>query len=310
VKLAVTGASGFLGSVLTPHLAAGEHEVVALTRTLPRYEDDAPAGVEWVQGDLGSPHDAAECIAGADAVVHLAWTNTPLTSNAHLPSDANANMLPTLTLLEAIREAGTCPHIVFASSGGTVYGPSRDTRPFREADPCHPQSSYAIQKLAVEHYLRMASEHGWLTATTLRMGNPYGILLPPERMQGFIGTAMAQLRAGSAIRIFGNPENVRDYLHVDDMCRAFELALVPRDRFDVFNIGSGTGHSVTDVIRLIEELEGRQLQVRIEHPSAADELPAWVVLDSGKAREKLGWEPGITMREGLDRLLASTRERQ
>ena len=219
-------------------------------------------------------------------------------------------MLPTLTLLEAVRDAGRRPHIVFASSGGTIYGPRRDTRPFREADECRPQSSYAIQKLAVEHYLRMASEHGWVTATALRIGNPYGILLPPERMQGFIGTAISQLRTGSPIRVFGNAQNVRDYVHVEDMCRAFDLALVSAERFEVFNIGSGIGHSVEDVVRLIEELEGRHVEVRVEHPAAADELPGWVVLDSEKARERLGWAAEITLRNGLDRLLASSRERE
>jgi UDP-glucose 4-epimerase len=308
LKLLVTGASGFLGSVLTRHLAAADHKVVALTRTLPPQGDEGRARVAWVQGDLGSPHDAAECIEGVDAVVHLAWTNTPLTSNAHLPSDANANILPTLTLLEAVREGGTRPHIVFASSGGTVYGPARDGHPFREGDACQPHSSYAIQKLAVEHYLRMASEHGWLTATVLRMGNAYGVLLPPERMQGFIGTAVSQLRAGSAIRVFGSPKNVRDYVHVDDVCRAVARAILPTDAFDVFNIGSGTGHSVEDVVHLIEELEGHEVGVRYEHPADADELPGWVVLDTGKARDRLGWSAEVTLRAGLDRLLASSRD--
>lgn len=309
MKLGIVGASGFLGSILTEHLASAGHELVALTRTLPPRGEYRQRGVTWIQGDLGSPQDAAECIAGADAVIHLAWTNTPLTSNAHLPSDASANMLPTLTLLEAARKAGTCPHVVFASSGGTVYGPPCDMRPFVETDACHPQSSYAIQKLAAEHYLRMASEHGWLTTTSLRMGNPYGVLLPPGRMQGFIGTAVSQLRAGSPIRVFGNPKNVRDYVHVDDMCRAFELVLAPQDRFDIFNIGSGTGHSVAEIIQLIEQIEGRDVPVWFDHPAAADELPAWVVLDSGKARERLGWAPEITLGDGLARLLAVTRMR-
>lgn len=309
MKLGIVGASGFLGSILTEHLASAGHEIVALVRTLPPRGEYRQQGVTWIQGDLGSPHDAAESIAGADAVIHLAWTNTPLTSNAHLPSDANANMLPTLTLLEAAREAATRPHVVFASSGGTVYGPPHDMRPFVETDACHPQSSYAIQKLAVEQYLRMASEHRWLTATSLRMGNPYGVVLPPGRMQGFIGTAVSQLRAGSAIRVFGNPKNVRDYVHVDDMCRAFELVLAPQDRFDIFNIGSGTGHSVEEVIQLIEQIEGRNVPVRFDHQAAADELPAWVVLDSGKARERLGWAPEIALGDGLERLLAATRGR-
>lgn len=304
MKIGVTGASGFLGSILTRHLAAGGHEVLALTRTLPRRVEGAHPGVAWVQGDLTSPHDAATFAAGAEAIIHLAWTNTPLTSNADLRSDAAANILPTLTLLEAVREAATRPHIVFASSGGAVYGPPRDRRPFREDDDCRPQSSHGIQKLTVEQYLRMSSEHGWLTATALRIGNPYGVPLPPERLQGFIGTAVSQLRAGTPIRVFGNPANVRDYLHVTDMCRAFELALAPRELFDVLNIGSGTAHSVENVLRLIEELEGRPVAVQCESSAAADDLPSWVVLDVGKAREKLRWSPEITLRDGLSRLLS------
>jgi UDP-glucose 4-epimerase len=304
VRLGVTGASGFLGSILTGHLAAAGHEVLALTRTMPPRGEDSYPGVVWQQGDLTSPHDAAAFAAEAEAIVHLAWTNTPLTSNAHLPSDAAANIIPTLTLLEAVRTAAMRPHIVFASSGGAVYGPPRNQRPFREDDDCRPRSSYGIQKLTIEQYLRMGSEHGWLTAIALRIGNPYGVLLPPERRQGFIGTAVSQLRAGTPIRVFGNPTNARDYLYVTDMCRAFELALASRELFDVFNIGTGTAHSVEDVLRLIEELGGRPVAVHSESSEAADELASWVALDVSKAREKLGWSPEITLRDGLSRLLS------
>jgi UDP-glucose 4-epimerase len=306
VRIGVTGGSGFLGSILTKHLAASGHEVLALTRTLPPSGEGAHPGVAWVQGDLASSHDAAAFTAGADTIIHLAWTNTPLTSNAHLTSDVTANILPTLTLLEAVRDAATRPHIVFASSGGTVYGAPREKRPFREDDDCRPQSSHGIQKLTIEQYLRMSSEHGWLTATALRIGNPYGVPLPPERLQGFIGTAVSQLRSGTPIRVFGNPANVRDYLHVTDMCRAFEQALEPQGMFDVFNIGSGTAHSVENILELIEELDGAPVAVYWESSAAADELASWVVLDVGKAREKLRWSPEITLRDGLSRLLSAS----
>ena len=225
MRVAITGASGFLGSLLTEHLASGGHDVRTLTRTLRPGDRGSHPGVTWIQGDLSSPPDVAALLEGVQAVVHLAWTNTPLTSNAHLPSDASANLLPTLTLLEAIRLSGEQTHVVFSSSGGAVYGVSSQERPFLESDPCQPQSSYGIQKLAIEQYLRMGADHGWFTSTALRIGNPYGVPLPPERLQGFIGTAVAQLRAGSPVRVFGNPANVRDYVHVDDVCRAFELAL-------------------------------------------------------------------------------------
>ncbi len=306
MRIAVTGASGFLGSVLVPHLAASGHDVRTLTRTLPTRELTAYPGVTWLQGDLSSPRDAAVLVDGVDAIVHLAWTNTPLTSNAHLPSDASANLLPTLTLLEAVRASSACPQIVFASSGGAVYGPSDSDRPFREDHECRPASSYGIQKLTVEQFLRMGAEHGWFTATALRIGNPYGVPLPPERLQGFIGTAVAQLVAGDPIRVFGNQANVRDYLHLNDLSRAIEATLAPRAPFDVFNIGSGTAFSVRDVLDLLEELVGSPLARQVETSEAADDLPSWVVLDVGKARDVLGWVAEIDLRDGLEQLIAST----
>jgi UDP-glucose 4-epimerase len=215
-------------------------------------------------------------------------------------------MIPTLTLLEAVRGARTRPHLVFASSGGTVYGTGTGRRPLRENDNCLPQSSYGIQKLAAEHYLRVAAEHGWLTAMVLRIGNPYGVLLPPERLQGLIGTAVSQLRARLPIRVFGNLANVRDYVHLTDTCRAFELALERREPFDVVNIGSGEAFSVADILGLIEDLEGAPVDVELERRAAAHDLPSWVVLDIRKARRTLGWSPEITLRDGLSLLLSDS----
>ena len=178
MKIGITGASGFLGSNLLEHLSGRGHELLALTRTLPARETSTRGNITWLQGDLSSPHDAAAFVSDVETIVHLAWTNTPLTSNAHLASDAAVNMIPTLTLLEAVRARAARPHIVFASSGGAVYGSARSGRPFREVDACDPQSSYGIQKLTVEGYLRMGAEYGWLTATALRIGNPYGSRRP------------------------------------------------------------------------------------------------------------------------------------
>ena len=307
VNVGVTGASGFLGSLLVEHIASRGHEVRALTRALPASPATARGGVGWVQGDLGSPADAGAFAEGLDTIIHLAWTGTPLTSNGDLPGDPRVNMLPTLALLDAVRASGRRPHVVFASSGGALYGPPRSRRAFRESDECDPRSGYGIEKLAIERYLRMAATYGWLTATALRMGNPYGVLLPPQRMQGFIGTAVSQLRAGDPVRVFGNLANVRDFVHVSDVCRAFELALTPREPFDVLNIGSGAGHSVQEVLALIEQLEGRPVAVQAESPAAAEALPSWVVLDVERARVRLGWSPATPLRDGLGSLLAGSR---
>ena len=126
--IGVTGASGFLGASLLRRLTADpEARVIALTRTLLQVE---PAhNIEWRQSDLNSYEDCRAFVRDVDVIVHLAHTNTPLTSNRSLPSDASANTGPMLTLLQAVREAGTRPRVVFASSGGAIYRPSDDGSP-------------------------------------------------------------------------------------------------------------------------------------------------------------------------------------
>jgi len=128
-------------------------------------------------------------------------------------------------------------------------------------------------------------------------------LLPPERLQGFLGVAVAQLAAGRPIRIFGDPANVRDYIHLDDVCRALELALAPRPGYDVFNIGSGSGVSVAELVDLLGRVAGTTPLVEHEAPSRdAQRLPSWIVLDASKARRELDWSPTVSLEQGVGML--------
>jgi UDP-glucose 4-epimerase len=252
-----------------------------------------------MQGDLVSDRDCASFVEGLDAVVHLAHTNTPFTSNRDLPSDAAMNIIPTATLLQGLRDSGKTPHLVYISTGGALYrGDVR--RPAREDSPVEPTTSYGIQKLMGEHYCRLAAREGWITATVLRIGNPYGVLLPPERRQGFIGVALAHMLEGSPVRIFGDPENVRDYVHLGDVMRMFELVLAPRSEFEVYNVGSGTGQSVREVLKLLQVFADIDADVFYEPPTAESRrLPSWIVLDVSKASSELGWRPEVQFEQGL-----------
>lgn len=299
-KIGVTGASGFMGSILIGRLVdRPDIEVRALTRTLSSTPVAFHEHVAWMQGDLTSRLDCATFVDGLDVIVHLAHTNTPFTSNKDLPSDAAMNVIPTVTLLQAIREAGTRPHVVYASTGGALYR-AEGHRPFHEDSPVEPTTSYGVQKLMGEHYLRLAVQEGWLTATSLRIGNPYGVLLPAERQQGFIGVALSRLLEGRPVRVFGDPDNVRDYIHLDDVMRMFELMLERHDGWNLYNVGSGEGRTVREVLVLLQEFSGVAADIRYE-PLTADSrrLPAWVVLDSSKARLEVGWEPRIAFEDGL-----------
>jgi UDP-glucose 4-epimerase len=306
ISIGITGATGFLGSYLSKRLLAlGDYRVRCLTRTLALQSESVGTSLIWMQGDLHQPIDCADFVRGVDVVVHLAHTNTPLTSNKYLPGDAEANLLPTLNLIEAIRSAGTRPRVIFASSGGGVYQPTRESRPLREDDACVPSTSYGIQKIAGEMYLHLAATNGWLTATCLRISNPYGVLLPIQRTQGFIGVAVNRVLRGIPVRVFGNPDNVRDYIHLEDVVRAIELTFCGSAPYQTYNIGSGNGLSVRDILGSMEMILGRSIDVVYESEPSGGQLTPWNVLDITRAERELGWRPEITFDDGLRALLLS-----
>jgi UDP-glucose 4-epimerase len=308
--LGITGATGLLGERFLRHVAGTMPGV--RVRCLARHvagHSEHP-GVEWMAGDLMNEADCAEFVDGLDAVVHFAQSNSPAISDRHWPSDLVTNISPALNLLEALRrrrEDGAC-HFVFASSGGAVYGREpEDGVAFRETDHCKPLNPYGIQKLAVENYLCTACEQGWLRATVLRISNAYGELLAAERRQGLIGVAMARVLAGQAVRVFGSIETVRDYVHVDDVARAFgkSLGIQGRDaNYRVFNIAAGRGHSVAEVLELIGRATGREVRLeQSDFGKAALGLLPRVVLANGKVREELGWVPEIGLEEGVQGMM-------
>ncbi len=309
MRVAVTGATGAIGRSLLDHLAAGsDWPLTGLTRSLPPCDlpcDPCGDRIRWIQGDLGSPSDCEALVREQDAIIHLAHTNVPLSSDRDMSSDTLLNLVPTLNLLKAVQAAGHRPHLVYASSGGAVYGRSADRVPFTEDHPCLPVNSYGIQKLAAEHYIRLCAERGYLTATVLRISNAYGWLLSPARNQGFIGIALYQALKGRPVRILGDMENVRDYIHIEDLCAAVRACLEPQRPYDLFNIGTGVGVSVQGVLDVIQRCLGRRLErVAEAHPAAAF-LPDWCVLDVSKARRELGWNPAIDLREGVRKMLAA-----
>jgi UDP-glucose 4-epimerase len=258
------------------------------------------AGVEVVHGDLLRLKDCEEFAQGLNLILYLAHCNTPVNSDFDQPNDALLNMIPLLNLLRAIETSKTKPHIIYFSSGGAVYGRRPQRIPFQEIDRCEPLSSYGIQKLAAEHYLRLAAEKGSLTCTILRVGNAYGTLLPHHRMQGLIGVAVNQVLHKDPVRVFGNLANIRDYVHLQDICSIVEKVARPKEPFTILNIGSGLGHSVADVLQHIQSCINSHLEVEMIQDSRCGQwLTDWVILDITKARAEFGWAPAVDFSSGI-----------
>jgi UDP-glucose 4-epimerase len=225
-------------------------------------------------------------------------------SDLDQPNDVRVNLEPLLNLLQAVQRCGARPQIVYFGSGGAVYARTGDRVPRRETDPCSPASSYGILKLAAEQYLRLAADRGYLTATVLRVGNAYGTLLPRHRMQGLIGVALNSVLNGSPVRVFGDLGNVRDYVHLDDICAMADLVSVPRGKFDVFNVGSGVGHSVAEVLQAIRDCGGGPIEFEVNQ-GEGKWLTDWVVLDVAKARREWGWQPAVDLASGIGAMLSA-----
>ena len=300
----IAGARGFIGSYLCRYLLS---RAQGSLRLLIRGASEIPKleGSDVFCGDLLSRQDCERFADGLKIIYYLAHVHTPVNSDYDLPNDALLNLVPLLNLLDAIQHLRTKPHIVYFSSGGAIYATDRRGVPYRETDPCAPLSSYGIQKLAAEEYLQLASSKGYLTAAVLRVGNAYGTLLPQHRTQGLIGVAVNRGIHGQPVRIFGSLANVRDYVHLEDVCAMAERASNPASEFTIVNVGSGIGHSVSEVLRVIEECHGHPLPLEVDERCGTN-LPGWVVLDNTKARCDFGWQPTIDLRSGIEQLIAQS----
>lgn len=297
--IGVTGSRGFIGSYLVRAVIAKRMgSVRVLVRTPAAGEEEI--GAEVVHGDLASHEHCERFAKGLNLIICLAHRNVPVNSDQDQPNDALTNIIPLLNLLKVIQDLQTRPHIIYFSSGGAIYRRGPHRVPFQETDPCEPSSSYGIQKLAAEHYLRLAAERGHLTCTVLRPGNAYGTLLPQQRAQGLIGVAINSALHRKPVRVFGSLDNVRDYVHLDDICAITERVAQTKEPFTVLNVGSGRGHSVREVLGIIEDCAGSRLQIEtVPDLQYGRWLPDWAILNVSKAQRDFNWAPAIELRDGI-----------
>jgi UDP-glucose 4-epimerase len=292
----VTGGNGFIGGHLVRRLLQKEHEVRIYDRG-PDIFRVVPREAEYVEGELGNHGLIREALEGVEVVYHFVSTTLPKTSNDDPIYDVRSNLVDTLQLLESCVTTGA-RKVIFASSGGTVYG-SPKTIPIPEDHPTDPISSYGIIKLAVEKYLGLFCHLHGLDYAALRISNPYGPYQNPEGQQGAIGVFLHRILAERPITIWGDGSVVRDYLYIADLVDALELAAGKEIQEKVLNVGSGRGVSLNGLISYMAEVVGEQPLVEYL-PSRSLDVPV-NVLNIGRAREGLAWEPRVELTEGIMR---------
>ncbi len=287
-----------MGSHLAEGLVQAGHDVKLFDRphldSLPQL---AQRSLQVFTGDFLNPQDVARAVPGTDVVFHLISTTLPKTSNDNPVYDVETNVLATLRLLELCRRHGV-RKIVFVSSGGTVYGVPRSV-PIDETHPTDPTCSYGIHKLAIEKYLQLNWHLHQLDYCVLRISNAYGERQKTDVAQGAVSVFLERALQGRPIQIWGDGSVVRDYVYVGDIVQAFLEAMAYRGEHKIFNIGSGIGVSLNQLIEEMKHALGRAPAV--EYTAARNfDVPA-NVLDCSLARRLLGWSARTPLAEGIGR---------
>lgn len=302
MRCLVLGGAGFIGSHVIDRLTQAGHEVRLLDRR-PNPYWSPPAGVECFWADWGDPRAIDRALARVDVVVHLISTTVPATAGRDLAAELRADLEPTLGLLDAAR--GRVRRVVFASSGGTVYGRA-ERLPIPEDHPTWPLSAHGVVKLTIEKYLHLYHHQSGLEYIILRSANPYGERQDPRRPQGAVGVFLGRLARDEAIEIAGDGSVVRDYFHVGDLAEAYRLAVETPLAAETFNVGSGQGLSLLELLEVVRRITKHTPSV-VHRPARPQDVPA-NVLDTARLQSRLGWSPTVSLEDGLARTWAWIRE--
>ncbi len=292
----VLGGNGFIGSHLVDALVASGHSV----RAFDRYSNsqiqfnDNPK-VERFIGDFLNRSDLQNALKGIDYVFHFISTTTPITSEADPLIDVDTNIRMTIELLQECVDNGNIQKVIFASTGGSIYGLNSGGSVSEDVLPL-PISPYAIGKLTIEHYLRYFEKKHGLNSLIYRISNPYGERQPLANKQGVIPIFLHRIAQHEAITVLGDGSMVRDYLYVKDAAQMIAESFATASE-GVYNLGSGHGVSVNELVEVITEATGQDVQVN--HEPKPVTFVEQIVLDTSKFEQEFNLKPQTELKDGV-----------
>ena len=297
MRILVLGGGGFIGSAVIRKLLDRGHSV----RIFQRSQDGSDVykqysnKIEWVIGEFANRKDVENALNEIDTVIHLISTTLPKSSNEDMEFDIKSNVIPTLTLLEAM-VFKSIPRIIFASSGGTVYGVPQYI-PIDEEHQTEPLVSYGITKLIIEKYMLLFQKLYGIRSIVLRVSNPYGEGQKMNSGQGVIAAFIRRALNKSPLEIWGDGNVTRDYIYVDDVADAFVKAVQYEGKNSIFNISSGIGTTITEIIENLEIAIGVPI-ARVYRNARIFDVEV-NVLSNKLAKDELDWHPKTSLRNGL-----------
>lgn len=302
MRLLVTGGAGYVGSACATLLAERGHDLVVLDNLSTGNRDAVPAGVEFVEGDVGADAHTVLAADTFDGVLHFAAMSLVGESVEAPEKYWQGNVVASLALLDAMRATGT-PRLVFSSTAATYGEP--EAIPITERAPTAPTNPYGATKLAIDHAITSYAHAHNLAAISLRYFNvagAYGHAGENRVVETHLIPLVLQTALGhrEKISVFGDDwptrdgSAVRDYIHVLDLAEAHALALqkATPGTHGIYNLGSGAGFTVREVIESCKRVTGRDITVEDAPRRAGD--PAVLIASSQRAIDELGWRPAHT----------------
>lgn len=299
MKIIVTGGAGFIGSHVVDHYCALGHEVVALDNLSTGQEKFINEKARLITADI-TDREAVQRIISEEKpeIINHHAAHIQVGYSVENPQfDAENNIIGLLNIMEAARKVGV-KKIIMASTGGAMYG-NKQT-PFTEAMKEEPLSPYGISKRSGELYLNYYHELYGIPFVVLRYSNVYGPRQNAHGESGVIAIFSELIAAGKQPKINGDGTHTRDYVFVDDVARANELAL-ETDATGEFNIGTNREISTNEVFALVAAEFGTSSEV--EHGPERPGEQVTSSLDYSKAKEVLGWEPSVKFEDGVKRVV-------
>jgi UDP-glucose 4-epimerase len=291
MNMLVLGGGGFIGSHLVGAVKS-QYNVSVLER-IPNVSKEQQ-NVTYIYGDFGHADIIKESLKGIDIVVHLISTTVPKTADADPVFDLNSNLINTIGLLKLLPETKV-KKLVYFSSGGTVYGEPK-TSAVKEDHPREPICSYGIVKGAIEDYVRFYASKNTYDYLIIRPSNPYGPGQISYGLQGVIPVLFDAIINNKEFQLWGGGDQIRDYIFIDDLTEAV-LRLITSNSSGVYNVGSGQGHDVKQLVEAVENVMSKKMRT-FEVNSNHNAVKRFV-LSINKLTSDTGWQPQVALKEGL-----------
>lgn len=292
MNILIFGGNGFIGSHLVD-LLKKDHQVSVFDRSPNKFIGEHKE-VTYVYGDFEDVALIEKALFKKDVVYHLLSTTVPLSANRDPVFDVQSNLIGTINLLELVGKSSV-KRFIYTSSGGTVYG-NPQYLPIDEKHPRNPIGSYGIIKNTIEQYVRMYSQKKEFSYLILRPSNPYGPRQNYKGDQGLIAKLLYKGIIQEEFTIWGDGSAIRDYIYIEDLARFLYLAGLS-DKSGVFNIGSGRGKSIKEIIEYLSNIMDKLPPITYAEKNGF--FVEEVVLDIGSITKTFGWQPKFSMEEGL-----------